>query len=116
LLTPAFQFCNELLKKYGPGGAEAAIKLRSAVNERVAAKFPEVSRNKYCLIIRIFASLKTLSMNAAANKSTSLAPFFTEFEKVGPFFDLVVVADDFSVKSKICGKSKHWSLGSVCGR
>jgi hypothetical protein len=105
-----------LLNKYGPGGAEAAIKLRSAVNERVAVRFPEVARNKYSLVIRIFASLKTLGMNAGATKNTSFAPFFTVFEKVGPFFDLVVVADDLGVKSKICGKSKHRSWGSVYGR
>ena len=93
------------MSKHGPGGAEAAILLRNALNEKIATRFPDIVRNKYSLVIRIFADLKTLSLNAAAyNKSASLAPFFTEFEKVGVFFDLVLTADDLGVKHKICGK------------
>jgi len=95
-----------LLKKRGPGGAEAAKLLRSALNERIATRHPEIARNKYCLVIRIFADLKILSMNKSDfGTTTLLAQFFTEFEKVGAFFDLVVTADDHGIKSKICGQS-----------
>ncbi|KAI4684402.1 uncharacterized protein J4E84_006392 [Alternaria hordeiaustralica] len=109
------KFCDELLKKRGPGGAEAAILLRNALNDRIAARFPDIARNKYCLVIRIFADLKTLSLNSGANgKIMSLAPFFTEFEKVGAFFDLVVTADDIGVKNKICDNLKLYMGSEQC--
>jgi hypothetical protein len=104
------KFCNELLKKNGPGGTEAAVLLRNTLSERIATRFPEITRNKYSLVIRILASLKILSLNVAASgKTATHLPFFTEFEKVGPYFDLVVTTDDKGVKDKICGEFNYWS-------
>ncbi|CAE7179110.1 hypothetical protein PTNB73_03478 [Pyrenophora teres f. teres] len=109
------KFCNELLKEQGPGGARAAILLRNALNQRVAATHPKIAREKYSLVIRIFTDLKTLGLSSTANgKMSSLVPFFTEFEKGDVFFDLVVTADQHGVKNKICNNLKLYMANEQC--
>ncbi|KAG9187478.1 hypothetical protein G6011_05349 [Alternaria panax] len=106
---------KELLKKKAPGGSKASFLLHSELSERKAAKFPEIARKKYCLVIQIFASLNMLSLNTAIDEeTTSLAHFLADFGRVGTFYDLVVTPDDRSIKKKICGNLKLYMANEQC--
>jgi hypothetical protein len=79
------QFCSDLLKKEIPRGSEASVLLRNAVCEELAVKFPKIARNKYCLVIRIFASLEVLALNTTMDyKTSSIASFFAILEGLAP--------------------------------
>ncbi|KNG44869.1 histidinol-phosphate aminotransferase [Stemphylium lycopersici] len=75
-------FCNKLLRKHGLGGAEAAILLRNALSERIATRFPGIARNKHSLVTRIFADLKTLSLNGAAHNNLKLYMTYEWFKNI----------------------------------
>ncbi|KAI4638444.1 hypothetical protein J4E93_009997 [Alternaria ventricosa] len=109
------KFCDELFDKKVPRGSEASVLLRNALCEKLKAKFPDLAHSKYCLVIRIFASLEMLSMTTAtSDKSTSLAGFLADFGRVGTFFDLVVTPDDRGIKNKICGNLKLYTASEQC--
>ncbi|KAF1945354.1 hypothetical protein EJ02DRAFT_431710 [Clathrospora elynae] len=113
------RFCNELLQELHARGTKAASLLYDVVSDEIAVILPKLARNKYSLVIRIFASLQDLSKDAAAQKLVggnfhSIAPFFTGFTKARPFFDVVDAGDVSDVEQKICQNFKLYMANEHC--
>jgi hypothetical protein len=103
------QFRNELYCNKA-GGHEMAKRFRVVTRDQIALLLPALARGSYHLIVKIIASLKTLSSIAAAEKLThngprALAPYFAAFTGVSPHYDFVDVAHEDYIPTKICGGS-----------
>lgn len=109
------QFHDELLENKENGGIQLATLLHDAISDDVIARFPKIARNKYSLVIRVFASLHHLSKEAATKRPVgghyhALASFFVGFTRSGVFFGFVDTGDVDYIPAKICRKYALYSF------